>query len=84
MAKKGLTFRRTITTGSLEVVTTLVAMGAGVGILPGRVATRDAKLGLRPLTGAPRFQDRICLAYRADAHKSAASKVIIAAMTACL
>ena len=73
-----------VSTGSLEVIALLVAAGTGVGILPGRVALRDKHLGLRLITGAPKFQDRLCLIYRADAQKSAASKVLIQAMTKCL
>ncbi len=81
MAKKGLGFKRMITSASLEVVVALTAAGAGLGIIPGRVATRDAGLGLQPVAGAPRFQDRICLVYRADAQKTPASRALIAAIT---
>ncbi len=84
MAKKGMIFTRTITSSSLELVTTLVARGAGVGIIPGRVATRDPHLALEMVEGAPKFQDRICLIYRADAHKTAASKALIAAIARCI
>ncbi len=84
MAKKGLGFRRTIYSSSLEVVTTLTVCDAGIGILPGRVATRDKHLGLAPLAQAPKFQDKICLIYRADAQRSAASKILINLIGACL
>ena len=84
MAKKGLIFRRTVTSSSLELVTALVAKGAGVGILPGRVATRETHLNLLMVDGAPKFHDRICLIYRADAQKSAASKTLLAIMATCL
>jgi len=84
LASRGMPFRRTITTGNLEVVASLTAASAGLGILPGRVATRESHWGLKPLVNAPRFQDRICLIYRADAHKSAASRLLIKAMADCL
>ncbi len=84
MAKKGLGFKRTVYSSSLEVVTTLTVCDAGIGILPGRVATRDKHLGLVPLGQAPKFQDKICLIYRADAQKSAASKILINIIGACL
>lgn len=84
MAKKGLTFKRTLTSSSLEVVTELTYCGAGVGILPGRVATRDTTRPLTFVVGSPRFQDRICLVYRADAQKSAASKSLLAVLSRCL
>lgn len=81
MAKKGLVFKRTISSSSLEVVTLLVAAGAGVGILPGRVAEREKGLGLKPLASAPRFADKICLIYRADAQKTPASKLLVQRMS---
>ena len=84
LERKGLSFRRTLTSGSLEVIASLVASGAGTGILPTRIAQRDPGLGLSPLAGSPRHQDRICLAYRADAQKSAASRTIAQAMLSCL
>lgn len=78
MARKGMVFKRTLTTSSLEVITSLVASCAGVGLLPGRVAGRDKALGLRPLrTDGPKFMDQICLVYRADAQKSKASRTIL-------
>lgn len=84
MQKKGLGFKRTIATASLEVVVALTAAGAGIGIIPGRVATRDASAKLTPVAGAPKFPDRICLVYRADAQKTPASKALIAAITEAL
>ena len=84
MVKKGMIFTRVITSSSLEVITTLVAAKAGVGILPGRVAMRDRHQGLQMVVGAPSFQDKICLIYRADAQKTTASKALIAAVAACL
>ncbi len=84
MAKKGMVFTRTVTTSSLELVTALVEGGAGIGILPGRVALRDPHRKLTPVAGAPKFQDRVCLIYRADAQRTAASKVLIAAIARCL
>lgn len=76
LGKKGWRFARTLTSGNLEVVASLVASGAGVGILPTRVATRVREQGLRPLKEAPVFTDKICLVYRSDLQKSHASRVI--------
>lgn len=84
MAKKGMIFTRHVTTSSLEVVAALVAEGAGIGILPGRVATRDPHQKLGLVAGAPKFQDKVCLIYRADAQKTAASKALIAVLSDCL
>ncbi len=77
MAKYGLQFQRTVTSSNLEVITSLVSAGCGVGIIPGRVVAR-ANLGLKPLQKkCPIFYDKICLIYRADTQKSKASQVII-------
>lgn len=84
LRKKEWHFKRTITSSSLEVVTEMVASGAGIGILPGRVALRDPNKKLKVVAGAPVFQDRICLIYRPDAQKSAASKILAQALQTCL
>jgi len=84
LKKKGLSFQRTLTSSSLEVIVMLTAADVGVGILPGRVASREKLNKLVALPGAPKFQDLICLIYRADSQKSAASKVIVSAIQKCL
>lgn len=85
LSKKGMEFKRTITSSNLEVVTSLVAAEAGVGILPSRVATRIKALGLKPLgKEGPKFQDRICLVYRADAQKSKASRLLAKIIESCM
>lgn len=83
MAKRGMIFTRTITSSSLELIASLTAEGAGIGILPGRVATRERHLKLSAIDGAPKFADKICLIYRADAQKTAASKVLIGTIAKC-
>ena len=47
MEKKKIHFPRQIHSTSLEVITDLVNEGAGVGILPARVATRHKSLQLK-------------------------------------
>jgi DNA-binding transcriptional LysR family regulator len=84
LRKKGWNFRRTVQASNLEVITELVAAGAGIGLLPGRVATRDPARKLKMIAGSPTVQDRICLAFRPDAQKSAASKLLAQALAACL
>ncbi len=75
LSKRGMEFKRIITSSNLEVVTALVQANAGIGILPGRVATRVKAFGLKQLSkDSPRFQDKICLIYRADVQKSKASR----------
>jgi DNA-binding transcriptional LysR family regulator len=79
--KKGWDFPRTLTSSNLEVIASLVAAGSGVGILPGRVAGRNQEQKLRRLGGGPKYADRICLVYRADAQKTRASKNLIKSLS---
>lgn len=73
-------FKRTVTSSSLEVVRELAASGLGVGILPGRVAQQAGKV-LKPCGDhLPHFDDRLCLVYRVDVQKTAASRAIVAAI----
>lgn len=60
-------FSRVLPTSSLEVVASLTASGAGVGVLPGRVAglSRGSK-AMKRLPKAPVFKDEICLLYRVE------------------
>jgi DNA-binding transcriptional LysR family regulator len=76
LARKKMYFKRTIHSSSLEVITALVAGGAGVGILPTRVATRFKAHGLRTVDRSIKFDDQIALIYRADAQKSEASRTL--------
>ncbi len=79
--KAGLEFSRRISSSNLEVIAQLVASGAGVGILPGRVATRDPKLQLKPLSAkAPIFHDKTYLVYRKDLQKGKTSATLIEAI----
>lgn len=75
--KSKMKFGRNITSSNLEVITWLVANGCGVGVLPGRVATRVKSLELKPVSkDSPKFYDKICLVYRADAQKSKANRTL--------
>lgn len=85
LAKHKLSFARTLPTSNLEVIAALVSAGTGIGILPGRVATRVPAMGLRPLLAdGPRILDRICLVYRPEMQKSKASRVIAQSIEAAL
>jgi len=68
-----------IETPSLELIRTLVLQGAGVGILPERVARAEGAMLERADPTLPEFQDEIYLAYRMDTLKSLAGKALIAA-----
>lgn len=71
--KFGLSFKRTITTPSLEMVDALVKEGIGVGILPDRIKSPSLRLWDQAL---PLFSDRHCLIHRADAQTSSAARLL--------
>lgn len=76
-------FRRMLTTSSLEVAAKLASLGAGVAILPTRVARLEASNKLKPLMAkGPVFEDKICLVYRPDAQRSLAFKTVMRAIEA--
>jgi DNA-binding transcriptional LysR family regulator len=63
--KKG--FERTITSNSLEIITTLTREGAGYGVIPSRVVSMfNHKKDLRPLKDSPVFKDELYLIYRVE------------------
>jgi DNA-binding transcriptional LysR family regulator len=69
LRKAGIQYGRLLPSSSLEVVTSLVAQGAGIGVIPGRVASQASchgKRGLRRVPKAPVFYDEICLLYRVE------------------
>jgi DNA-binding transcriptional LysR family regulator len=75
--KKGIRFRRTITSSNLEVLATLVYEGCGIGILPTRVARRISEYDLEPILDLPRFRDEVYLIYRPEMQRSRSSKLLI-------
>lgn len=76
--KKGSMFRRIVHSSDLQVITNLTSTGAGIGLLPKRVATRNSDDKLVPWKkDAPLFKDRICLIYKPELQRSSASKLII-------
>ena len=85
MKKSATSFQytRVIHSTSLEVVAALTAAGAGVGILPTRVAKREAgdKVKLFSPKG-PIFEDKVYLVYRPDAQKNLAAKTVMRAIEA--
>ena len=65
-----------VQTNSLELIRTLTVSGAGVGILPERVAKADgARVELYD-SKLPVFEDEIYVAYRRDTLKSASGKAL--------
>ena len=77
LQKKKIKFARFLTTSNLGVVAHLVDQGAGVGILPKRVALQQ-RLQIKSLSSnLPKFQDRCCLVHRADMQKSPSAKALL-------
>lgn len=73
--KSQMQYARIITSSSLEVIASLVNSGAGMGILPTRVAQNEVlKLDLKAIKNAPQFQDRHSLIFRADTQTSKANR----------
>ena len=60
---------RRLSTGNLEVAKALAEAGAGIAILPTRVALNDANTNLQKIPGAPIHEDKICLVLRAERKK---------------
>lgn len=68
--------RRTMYTTDLSVIAAMVASGGGIGLLPASFATSYPTGNLIPLPGTPFEEDTICLAWRGEAQKSAASQIV--------
>jgi LysR family transcriptional regulator, cell division regulator len=65
LKKRGMNFTRTMHSESLEVIAELTAAGAGIGILPSKVAER-ARKKLTRVPKAPVFYDELCLIFRVE------------------
>ncbi|MEK7690455.1 MAG: LysR family transcriptional regulator, partial [Bdellovibrionota bacterium] len=81
LKRKRVVFDRQLTGGSLEVLAQLASAGAGVAILPERVAK---EAGALLLWGAapPEVVDRLCLVYRADSQRGLAGRTIARSVVA--
>ena len=67
LRKSGIQYGRILPSSNLEVITQLVTQGAGVGIIPGRVAvSASLQTTLHRVPKAPVFHDELCLLYRIE------------------
>jgi DNA-binding transcriptional LysR family regulator len=70
LRKAKMTFPRTVQSTSLEVIASLTQSGAGIGILPSRVASQWKQL--KRITTLPHFDDEVALLYRAENRRATA------------
>ncbi len=73
---KNVSFKRSITSNNLEVIASLAKSGAGIAILPTRVALMNSS-ELKRIPDLPVFQDSVAFVYRADIDKSESIKAIL-------
>lgn len=69
------TFARVLATASLEVAAELTAAGAGIGVLPGRVAQRPP-FALTKLAEAPVYPDEVALIYRHESRQLGVVRIV--------
>lgn len=74
LEKAKINFTRTVSSSNLELIASLAEAGAGIGILPKKIA--DNFKGLEMVKSAPVFHDEICLVYRAEMRPVKAIQII--------
>lgn len=75
--KKDQKFQKFISTSSLELARELAQAGAGIAILPSRVAQLGGRSKLKRISGWPSYQDEICLVYRAERRSSRTIQTLV-------
>jgi DNA-binding transcriptional LysR family regulator len=78
--RQGIKYKRVITSNNLEVIADLTANGAGIGILPTRVALSTYPNKLVPVPKMPSYEDEICLVYRHENRDIKAIQAIVSAI----
>lgn len=73
-----------VESSSLELIRTLIVQGAGIGILPERVANVEGTQLEILSVDLPTFHDEIYLAYRVNTLKGAAGKALLSAARSCI
>jgi DNA-binding transcriptional LysR family regulator len=82
--KAGINAERIVNVPNLNVVASLCDAGAGIAILPTRVAKALYPESLRPLPNAPIHSDEICLIYRNELRQVRAVQAIVEAIKNCV
>lgn len=74
--KAKIQFDRIIPTNNLELIAELVKNGAGIGILPTRVANFSSNTKLKKIDDAPEYLDELCLIHRFETKNIKSVQVI--------
>ncbi|MBP9778220.1 MAG: LysR family transcriptional regulator [Rickettsiaceae bacterium] len=69
-------FDRIISSNNLELIAELIIKGAGIGILPSRVANFISKTKLEKINKAPTYVDEVCLVQRFETKNIKSLQVI--------
>jgi len=76
MKKSNIRFNRIISTNNLELIAELTIKGAGIGILPSRLAKFISPTKLQKIEKAPSYTDELCLVYRLESKNIKTTQVI--------
>ena len=74
--KSGCEIKRSINTSHLELAAEMTASGAGIGILPTRVALRRHGEIMNKKRSLPSFSDEICIIFRVENKKVKAIEIM--------
>lgn len=80
LGKRGIHFKRTIESSSLEVLAQLMNEGAGYAILPERVIKALSNIKVHAMKNAPVFEDTICAVYKPEFRKIKRGEVFLQAI----
>ncbi len=78
--KSGFEIKRIINTSHLELAAEMTASGAGIGILPSRVALRRHAEIMNKKRSLPSFSDEICIIFRVENKKVKAIEIMTEAI----
>ena len=77
LKRKGIKYSRLLPSSNLEVVSHLTMSGAGIGVIPGRVAKFMGQGQLKKVPNAPSYKDEIYVAYRLENKSVTAIKYLV-------
>lgn len=77
MKKNGIKFSRIISSGSIEIIASLTAAGAGIGVIPEKVAKKMEGNKLVQVENAPVFQDTLSVIHRVENRKVTSIQYVV-------